>query len=113
MLSIDKTVIKEMGEPIIYDEKQKWIFAISKNTMIGFIVYNPTSILYVYTLPKFRLQKVLSFLYANLPKQNWSVVSSNASLNFFLSKGFKVVKNYKNCHKLKYESYTQTALTSD
>lgn len=113
LLAIDKDVIKEMGEPIIYNTNQQWIFALLKNELAGFIVYNNSSILYVYTLPKFRLQNVLTLLYWQLPKRNWKVVSSNSSLPFFLKNGFKVVKNFKTCHKLKYESYNQTALTSD
>lgn len=112
-LAMDKDVIKEMGEPIIYNTNQKWIFALLKNELSGFIVYNSTSILYVYTLPKFRLQNVFTFLYNQVPKRDWKVVSSNSSLPFFLKNGFKVVKSFKNCHKLKHESHHQITLASD
>lgn len=112
-LVIDKNVIKEMGEPIIFNINQNWIFALCGNELAGFIVYNNNSILYAYVIPKFRLKNAFTLLYWQLPKRNWKVVSSNSSLPFFLKNGFKVVKNFKTCHKLKYESHNQITLTGN
>lgn len=99
-LSTSKDVFKEMGEPLLVDKQQIWVFAFFKKELAGFICYNSNTILYVYTLPKFREKGLFTILYNELPFQDWKVIASNKSLNLFKRKGFKVVKNYKNCHKL-------------
>lgn len=100
LISTDRNAIKEMGEPFIYDESQTWVFAYRYDQMVGFICYNLTKILYVYVLPEFRKRGIFTELYNELPPQKWEVVASNASYKLFIKKGFEVVKNYKNCHKL-------------
>lgn len=100
LISTDRSAIKEMGEPFIFDESQTWVFAYRYDQMVGFICYNLTKILYVYVLPEFRKRGIFTELYNELPPQKWEVVASNASYELFIKKGFEVVKNYKNCHKL-------------
>lgn len=101
LLSIDKKAITEMGEPFYFDKSQTWIFTYNKQReLLGFICHNNDTILYAYILPKFRKMGVLSSLYNQLEEREWKTVSSNASLNFFLKKGFIIVKSFKNCHKL-------------
>lgn len=101
LLAIDANAIREMGEPFIYDESQTWVFVYYHGDMAGFITYNTNKILYVYVKVKFRKIGLFTVLYNELPTQKWEVVASNASYKLFLKKGFEVVKNYKNCHKLK------------
>lgn len=100
LLSIDASAIREMGEPFIYDESQTWVFAYIQDEMVGFVTYNANKILYIFVRTEFRRRGIFTVLYNELPPQKWEVVASNASYKLFLKKGFEVVKNYKNCHKL-------------
>lgn len=101
-LSTSKEVIKEMGEPIIVSDNQKWIFAYIDDILVGFSCYKEDKILYFYTLPAYRNRGIFNLLYNELPNDiNWNVIASNNSLPIFIKKGFTVIKNYKNCHKLK------------
>lgn len=104
-LSTSKEVIKEMGEPLLVDKNQKWIFAYDKEGQLcGFIAYKKESILYVYVLPEYRGKGIFSILYNELPQNtSWNVLASNMSYPLFLRKGFTIIKNYKTCHKLKLE----------
>lgn len=98
--STDRKVLKEMGEPFIYDESQTWIFAYKFDQLVGFICYDSKKILYVYVFTKFRNKGLFTVLYNELPTQEWKTIASNMSYKLFLNKGFEVLKNYKNCHKL-------------
>ena len=100
-LSTSKEVIEEMGEPLLYNKNQWWHFAYIENKMAGFIAYSGNKILYAYTMPEFRNKGVFHHIYNSIPSKNWETIASNMSYPIFLSLGFKVVKNYKTCHKLK------------
>jgi len=89
-----------MGEPFVYDPSQTWIFVYELEQLAGFICYNSKNILYVYIFPEFRNQGLFTVLYDELPIQKWETIASNMSYKLFLNKGFEVVKNYKNYHKL-------------
>lgn len=93
--------LKEMGEPIVYNPNQEWVFLYKDNIWTSFICYSGDKILYLYTKKEFRRQGLLKVIYNELPKKKWLVVASNMSYDFFIKRGFSVVKNYKNCHKLK------------
>lgn len=99
-ISTSKDIYKEMGEPILFNENQVWIFAFHKKQLAGFVCYENDLINYIYTFPEFRNKGLFNILYNELPYQNWKTIASNMSLNLFIKKGFKVIKNYKNCHKL-------------
>lgn len=99
-LSTNRQVLKEMGEPLIVEENQSWIFCYESFKLVGFCAYTDNKILYFYTIPEFRNNGVFNELYNKLPLKEWTVIASNDSYPIFLKKGFKVVKNYKNCHKL-------------
>lgn len=99
-ISTDGKAIKEMGEPFIYHKDQIWTFAYINESLLGFSCHNKTHILYIYVLPEFRRRGLFSVLYNELPIQPWTTIASNSSYKLFLKKGFEVVKNYKNCHKL-------------
>ena len=92
--------MKEMGEPLIVDRGQEWIFAYDKDILIGFCAYIKNRILYFYTIPEYRRKGVFNLLYNHLPEKEWQVVASNYSYPIFLKKGFEVIKNYVNCHRL-------------
>lgn len=92
--------ISEMGEPIVYNEKQKWLFGYIGVKWASFICYEGNKIKYMYTRPEFRGNGYMYSLYDNIPNRKWKVVASNMSYSLFLKKGFSVVKNFKNCHKL-------------
>lgn len=100
-LGFEKEFLKEMGEPIILEDNQTWIFFYLSDKMVSFITYNHKKILYVYTLKEHRNKGLFDLMYKELPLNNWETIASNMSYPLFLKKGFKVVKNYKNCHKLK------------
>lgn len=102
-ISTSKECYKELGEPLLVDFGQSWIFDYQDYELRGFICHDSVKILYAYTLPKFRGKGVFSRLYEELPYQSWETTASNMSYPIFLKKGFKVVKNYVNCHKLKLE----------
>lgn len=100
-LSTSRDVIKEMGEPLIVDRGQTWIFCYHNGDLCGFMAWYGVKILYAFTIPEMRRNGVFSTLYHELPDKSWEVVASNDSYPIFLKKGFVVVKNYKKCHKLK------------
>lgn len=100
-LGFEKEFLQEMGEPIILEDNQTWIFFYLKDKMVSFITYNHKKILYVYTLKEYRNKGLFDLMYKELPLNNWETIASNMSYPLFLKKGFKVIKNYKNCHKLK------------
>lgn len=100
-LSTSREVIKEMGEPLIVDKGQTWIFCYHNGDLCGFMAWCGEKILYAYTKPDMRGNGVFSLLYSEIPDKPWEVVASTASYPIFLKKGFRVIKNYKNCHKLK------------
>ncbi len=102
-ISTSKEYYLEMNEPLLVDFGQTWLFDYQDSELRGFMCYNSTKILYAYTLPKFRGKGVFNNLYDRIPKKEWITVASNMSYPIFLKKGFKVVKNYVNCHKLKLE----------
>src|SRR5690606_38451889 len=99
-ISTSKEYHKEMGEPLLVDFGQHWYFDYQNDELRGFMCHNNKKILYAYTLPQFRGKGVFSNLYKELPIQKWETIASNMSYPIFLKKGFKVVKNYVNCHKL-------------
>ncbi len=99
-ISTSKEYYKEMGEPLFIDESQTWYFDYQSEELRGFICHNNNRILYAYTLPKFRGKGVFNRLYKEIPEQQWQVIASNYSYPIFLKKGFKVIKNYVNCHRL-------------
>lgn len=99
-ISTSKECYKELGEPLLVDFGQTWLFSYQDEELRGFIAHNNTHILYAYTLPKFRGKGVFNLLYDKLPEQHWITIASNMSYPIFLKKGFEVVKNYVNCHKL-------------
>lgn len=99
-ISTSKECYKELGEPLLVEFGQTWLFDYCDNELRGFICYNKKTILYAYTLPKFRGKGVFNNLYEKLPYQEWNTIASNMSYPIFLKKGFEVVKNYVNCHKL-------------
>lgn len=99
-ISTSKEYHKEMGEPLLVDDSQTWYFDYQGEELRGFICHNKSRILYAYTLPKFRGKGVFNRLYNELPHQQWQTIASNMSYPIFLKKGFKVVKNYVNCHRL-------------
>lgn len=101
MLSISKEVLKELGEPLILDEKQNWYFAYLKKELAGFIVHNEDTIIYAYTLPEYRGKGIFNKLYNEIPDKGWKTVSSNKALPIFIKLGFKIIKSYNICHKLK------------
>lgn len=96
----NREVIKELGEPIIIEFGQQWIICLYNDAPIGFIGYNEKSILYAYVIKGFRNKGVFNMMYDKLPIQSWNTVASNMSYPIFIKKGFEVIKNYKNCHKL-------------
>lgn len=97
----DKTVIQELGEPLIYDRAQVWWVCYEKNIIAGFICYKDDKILYAYTVSKFRRKGIFNLLYLQLPHLAWKTVASNASKDIFLKKGFTIIKSYNVCHKMK------------
>lgn len=99
-LAIDPEYLQEMGESILYKPDRTFIFAYKSECMVGFIAYDYSTILYAYTVPAERGKGVFRSLFNELPNTNFKVVASNASLPIFLKLGFRVVKNYKTCHKL-------------
>src|SRR5690606_41908039 len=99
-LTPNREVIREMGEPIIIEKGQQWILCYYENLIVGFICFKNDKILYAYTSKIFRGKGVFNLLYSELPNRKWTTIASNMSYPIFLKKGFKVVKNYKNCHKL-------------
>lgn len=99
-IATDKVAIKEMGEPFIVSDNQTWLFCYHTNELYGFCAYTSNRILYFYTLPKYRGKGVFNTLYNLLPNREWQVISSNLSYSIFLKKGFRVIKNYVNCHRL-------------
>lgn len=99
-ISTSKECYKELGEPLLVEFGQTWLFDYEDNELRGFLTYNKTHILYAYTLPKFRGKGVFNILYEKVPYQSWITIASNMSYPIFLKKGFEVVKNYVNCHKL-------------
>lgn len=101
MFTCNREVIKELGEPIIIENGQRWILCMSDNECVGFIGYNDTSILYAYVVKYYRGEGLFNLMYKNLPIQDWLTIASNMSLPIFIKKGFTVIKNYKTCHKLK------------
>lgn len=100
-ISTSGKAIKEMGEPFIVERGQTWIFAYLENELVGFCAYVGEKILYFYTVPEHRGKGVFNILYNEIPDRSWEVIASNDSYPIFVKKGFKVVKNYKTCHKLK------------
>lgn len=99
---IDPVFLKEMGEPLKYNKDQFWYLAYTKDGIAGFIVHNADTILYAYVYPSHRRRGVLTELYNQLPEQPWKTVASNLSMPFFvMKKGFKIIKSYTTCHKLK------------
>lgn len=99
-ISTSREFHKEMGEPLIVELGQTWSFCYIGEKMVGFSSYVKYRILYFYTLPEYRCHGVFNALYDNLPQKQWQVVASNASYPIFLKKGFEVIKNYVNCHRL-------------
>lgn len=95
-----KEVYIELGEPILVDSSQNWIFEYIDHELSGFICYTESKILYAYTVPKFRCKGVFSRLLNQLPDNKFVVIASEMSYPIFLKNGYKVLKNYKNCHKL-------------
>lgn len=99
--STSKSVLKELGEPIIVEDDHICLFAVVVNNIVGFLSYNNSKILYVYVLPEYRKRGIFTKLYNELPKQNWIVMSSNLAKPIYEKRGFRVVKSYKTCHKMK------------
>lgn len=102
-ISTSRECFKELGEPLIVELGQTWLFDYEGDKLRGLICYSSTKILYAYTLNKYRGIGVFNNLYKRLPIQSWETIASNMSYPIFLKKSFKVVKNYVNCHKLKLE----------
>lgn len=99
---IDAEFLKEMGEPLKYSKDQFWVLGYLDGEIAGFIVHNSDTILYAYVYPYYRRLGVLTALYNELPEQPWKTVASNLSMPFFvMKKGFKIIKSYTTCHKLK------------
>lgn len=96
-----KLVLKELGEPIIIEYGQTWILCYCEKELIGFMCYTKDKILYAYAFSEWRCKGVFNKMYESLPMQDWSTIASNMSYPIFIKKGFKVIKNYKTCHKLK------------
>lgn len=100
-LSTNRKVISELGEPLIIEKGQYWILAYHLDILSGFISHKDNKILYAYTVELMRNKGVFNMLYNELPENDWETIASNMSYPIFIKKGFKVIKNYKTCHKLK------------
>lgn len=105
----DKLAIKELGEPIIYSEYQKWFIGLEGEVLTGFFVYEETNtayqIKYLYVLPDFRRLDIATKLYKEfestiLKDKPVRAVTTKEGLAFFTKLGFYTTLKFTNYFKI-------------
>jgi GNAT superfamily N-acetyltransferase len=104
----NRQAIKELGEPILWQDGQVWLIACEGKVMTGFLTYLETErnykVQYLYVLPDFRRLKVAARLYEAFEQQTTKkpiqAIATHMSLDFFKSAGFEVTKAFVNYFKV-------------
>jgi GNAT superfamily N-acetyltransferase len=105
----DKQTIKELGEPIIYSEHQKWFLALEGEVITGFFVYEETNICYqikyLYVVPEFRRLGIGDKLYKEFEstiQQDKPIraTTTKTGLEFFKKEKFYITLKYTNYFKV-------------
>lgn len=100
-IPLNRNFIKELGEPLYYDENHEWVFCFHGINLVGFTCFNGNKILFMLVLPEYRKQGILQNIYNRMPNRQWWAICNNLSLQFFMKNNFEVVKSFKNWHKVK------------
>jgi hypothetical protein len=103
----DAKAIKELGGPIIYFDGDHYILCYLERELIGFMCYanfrDHSTVRYCYVVEAYRRKKLLSEMYRMAEKEMITpirAIATNMSLPFFLSQGFKLIKENINYHKI-------------
>lgn len=105
----DKQTLKELGEPIIFSEGQRWLLSFEGKVLTGFLVYEEAStaikLQYLYVLPDFRRLKVATKLYREFENQKETdkpirAIATKMSLEFYKKLGYSITKEFVNYFKV-------------
>ncbi len=108
VLAMSRDVFKELGEPILFDEGDRFFVSEKNGVLIGFSAMTEKGVLkYAYIMPGDRGRGLFSKIYELI--EDWAMsqgiktikaVSTNAGLPVYLKKGFVITHSFTNYHKV-------------
>lgn len=108
---LSREVFKELGEPILFDEGDRFFCKIVEKKCIGFaclnVVGDKATLKYFYVAPEHRGNGIFSELYQEvenmaigLGAKTMKAVSTNAGLPAYQKRGFEITKSWVNYHNI-------------
>lgn len=100
--STSKSVLKELGEPIVYQEDCNIKAFLIENICVAFCMYGKNKLYYVYVNEKYRKNGIASNLISDISVGSVAIVN-NSVIDFYIKNNYKIVeftKKYSKAYKI-------------